>query len=92
MIPLIALLPKYTSLLAAVCHSLSAQHSVERSFSQMKLIKTRLCTRLGELSLSHLMNIAIESPETLSEGDLEEVITVWNRNGRRSSYYLEQKR
>ena len=41
----------------------------------MKLIKTRLHNRLGELSLSHLMQIAIESPETLSDSDLEEVVT-----------------
>ena len=49
----------------------------------MKLIKTRLSNRLGELSLSHLMKIAIESPETLSDSDLEEVVTIWNRKGRR---------
>ena len=57
--------------------------SVERSFSQMNLIKTRLRNRIGELSLSHLMKIAIESPETLSDSDLEEVVTIWNRKGRR---------
>ena len=34
--------------------------SVERSFSQMKLIKTRLCNRIGELSLSNLIKVAIE--------------------------------
>ena len=44
----------------------------------MKLIKTRLCNRLGELSLSYLMKIAIESPETLSDSNLE-VVTIWNR-------------
>ena len=38
--------------------------SVERSFSQMKMIKTRLRNRLGEKSLSHLMKIAIESPRS----------------------------
>ena len=49
----------------------------------MKLIKTRLRNRLGELSLSYLMKIAIESPETLSDSDLEEVVTFWNRKGRK---------
>ena len=44
----------------------------------MKVIKTRLCNRLGELSLSYLMKIAIESPETLYDSNLE-VITIWNR-------------
>ena len=38
----------YTSLLACCCLSLPiCTASVERSFSQMKLIKTRLCNRLG---------------------------------------------
>ena len=79
---LIALLPNLHKL-ACCCLSLPiGTTSVERSFSQMKLIKTRLCNRLGELSLSRLMKIAIESPETLSDSDLEEV----------RSYYLEQKR
>ena len=36
--------------------------SVERSFSQMKLIKTRLRSRLSDLNLEHLMKIAIEGP------------------------------
>ena len=42
-----------------------ATASVERSFSQMKLIKTRLRSRLCDTSLSHLMKIAIESPDKL---------------------------
>ena len=80
---LIALLPSLHKL-ACCCLSLPiGTASVERSFSQMKLIKTRLCNRLGELSLSRLMKIAIESPETLSDSDLEEVVTIWNRKGRR---------
>ena len=49
----------------------------------MKLIKTRLRNRLGELSLSRLMKIAIESPETLFDSDLDEVVTYWNKKGRR---------
>ena len=70
---LIALLPNLHKL-ACCCLSLPiGTTSVERSFSQMKLIKTRLCNRLGERSLSRLMKIAIESPETLSDSDLEEV-------------------
>ena len=36
---------------------------VERSFSQMKMIKTRLKSRLADCSLSRLMRIAIEGPE-----------------------------
>ena len=68
---LIALLPNLLNL-ACCCLSLPiGTASVERSFSQMKLIETRLRNRLGELSLSHLMKIAIESPETLFDSDLE---------------------
>ena len=37
--------------------------TVERSFSQMKMIKTRLRNRLGDLNLSRIMRIAIEAPD-----------------------------
>ena len=57
--------------------------SVERSFSKMKLIKTRLRSSLNNKSLSHLMKIAIESPAELKDSHLEEVIDVWNRKSRR---------
>jgi hypothetical protein len=59
--------------------------SVERSFSQIKLIKTRLriTNSLSDCSLSQLMRIAIESPEVLSDSDLEEVVNVWQRKARR---------
>ena len=79
---LIALLPNLHKL-ACCCLSLPiGTASVERSFSQMKLIKTRLRNSLGELSLSRLMKIAIESPETLFGSDVEEVVTIWNKKGR----------
>ena len=45
--------------------------------------QTRLRNRLGEMSLSLLMKIAIESPQKMSDRDLEEVIDVWNRKPRR---------
>ena len=57
--------------------------SVERSFSQMKLIKIRLRSSLNDKSLSHLMKIAIESPAELTDSQLEEVVDVWNRKNRR---------
>ena len=62
---------------------LVATASVERSFSQMKMIKTRLRNRIGESSLSSLMRIAIESPEKLSDNDLENIVDIWNRKPRR---------
>ena len=57
--------------------------SVERSFSPMKMIKTRLRNRLGQCSLSQLMKIAIESPERLSDDDLENIFTMWSRKPRK---------
>ncbi len=36
--------------------------TIERSFSQMKLIKTRLRSRLPDSNLEHLMKISIEGP------------------------------
>ena len=59
--------------------------SVERSISQMKLIKTRLCNALSDCSLSHLMKIAIEAPEVLSHCDLDKIVNVWQRKSRRVS-------
>ena len=60
-----------------------ATASVERSFSQMKLIKTRLRSSLNDTSLSHLMKIAIESPDQLTDGNLDEIVEVWARKSRR---------
>ena len=36
--------------------------TVEHSFSQMKLIEIRLCSRLSDSNLEHLMKISIEGP------------------------------
>ena len=49
----------------------------------MKMIKTRLRSRLGEKSLSHQMKIAIELPEKLSDSDLENVVDIWHRKSGR---------
>ena len=48
--------------------------TVERSFSSMKLIKTRLRSRLGEETLEHATRICIEGPQQLSDGTLEHII------------------
>ena len=57
--------------------------SVERSFSQMKLIKTRLRNRIRQSSLSYLLKIGIETPEKLTDTDLEAIISIWNRKPRK---------
>ena len=45
----------------------------------MKLIKTRrLRSSLKDTSLSHLMKITIESPDELTDSDLNEIVEVWN--------------
>lgn len=72
------------STLASISLSIPvATASVERSFSQMKLIKTRLRSQLSDTSLSHLMKIAIESPDKLTNPDLQAVVDIWNRKSRR---------
>ena len=47
--------------------------TVERTFSSMKLIKTRLRNRMGGSTLEHTMIICIEGPDRLSNETLEEV-------------------
>ena len=71
------------SKIGAICLSIPVTTaSVERSFSQMKLIKTRLRSSLNDKSLSNLMKIALESPDKLTDSHLE-VVNVWNRKIRR---------
>ena len=68
---LITMFPNLNTL-ASICLAIPVgTASVERNFSQMKMIKTRFRNRLGEKSLSHLMKIAIESPEKLSQKILQ---------------------
>ena len=50
--------------------------TVERSFSQMKIIKTRLRNRLNDTNLKRLMRIAIEGPE-MKLVDFDEVLDVF---------------
>ena len=72
------------SKIGAICLSIPVTTaSVERSFSQMKQIKTHLRSSLNDKSLSNLMKIALESPDELTDSHLEEVANVWNRKSRR---------
>ena len=50
--------------------------SVEKCFSEMKLIKPRLRSSLSD---KHLMKIAIEAPDQLNDDQLEEIVDIWNR-------------
>ena len=58
--------------------------SVERSFSQMKLIKTRLRSRLSDMNLEHLMKIAIEGPP-LTDVDFSEILDIFKLKNRHIS-------
>ena len=80
---LISMFPNLNTL-ASICLTIPiGTASVEQSFSQMKMIETRRRSRLGEKSLSHLIKIAIESPEKLSDCDLESIVDIWQRKSRR---------
>ena len=48
--------------------------TVERTFSSMKVVKTRLRSRMGESTLEHAMRICIEGPDQLPSDTLEAVI------------------
>ena len=56
--------------------------TVERSFSQMKLVKSRLRNRINDINLSRLMRIAIEGPE-LSSVDFSEVLDIFKEKNHR---------
>ena len=50
-----------------------ATATVEPSFSQMKIVKTRLCNRLSDINLARLMLIVIEGPE-LTSANVNEIL------------------
>ena len=56
--------------------------TVERSFSQVKLVKTHLRNRLSDNTLPKLTRIAIEGPE-LSTVDLTELLAVFKEKNHR---------
>jgi len=57
--------------------------TVERTFSSMKLIKTRLRNRMGDATLEHAMHICIEGPNSLSDETLEAIIDHYKHVKRR---------
>ena len=50
----------------------SSQHCI--SFSQMKLMKSQLRSRLSEISLTQLMKIVIEGPKTSQKVTLNRLL------------------
>ena len=56
--------------------------TVERSFSQMKMIKTRLRNRLSDENLARLMRIAIEGPEP-EFVDFYSILDIFKQSNRR---------
>ena len=57
--------------------------TVERTFSTMKLVKTRLHSRMGEDTLEHTMRIFIEGPDLLSADTLDVVIDHYRSSKKR---------
>ena len=53
--------------------------SVERSFSQMKMIKTRQRNRLTDVTLAQLMRTAIEGSDH-TQVNFEEILEVFKQN------------
>ena len=49
--------------------------SVERSFSRLKIIKTRLRSRLSVCSVAQLMKISIEGPE-INAVEFQEILEI----------------
>ena len=60
----------------------------------MKLIKTRLRSRLGEETLEHAMRIRIEGPDSLTDETTEEIIENYKKSQEKknsivvNNYYL----
>ena len=59
-----------------------ATATVECSFSQMKLIKTRLRSRLSDSNLKHLMKISIEGPP-LTNVNFNAILNIFKQKNRR---------
>ena len=70
---LITLFPNLSKI-ASICFTIPVSTaSVERSFSEMKLIKTRIINSLTGGTLSQLMRFGIGAPEKLTDDDLNAI-------------------
>ena len=57
--------------------------SVERSFSHLKMIKTRLRSRLSDCSVAQLMRILIEGSE-IEAVEFEEILVFFKQHNHRT--------
>ena len=62
--------------------------TLERSFSDMKFIKTRLRNRLGKETLDQTMRICIEGPDILNDDGLKDIVA--HCKGKKSRLLLKQ--
>ena len=53
--------------------------TVERTFSDMKLTKPQLRSRLGEDTLDQTLRLCTEGPPTLSGEDIDSVVRLWKK-------------
>ena len=56
--------------------------SVERSFSHLKMIKTRLRSRLSDCGVAQLMRIPIEGPE-INAVEFEDILEIFKEHNHR---------
>ena len=77
-----SIFPQMFSLMNILLANPMSTAMVERSFSQMKLVKNRLRNRLSDVSLPQLMRIAIEGPE-LTDINYEEILDIFAQQNRR---------
>ena len=69
--------PKIVTLAKIVSILPVATATVEKSFSNMKLVKTRLRSQLGDDTLDQALRVCIEGPERLTDESLEAIIDHW---------------
>jgi hypothetical protein len=75
------------STLAKICRVIPIHTAdVERTFSQLKLIKTRIRNRMQEQTLDSLLRIAIEGPP-LNSFPVNEAVSLWASKKQRRLYH-----
>ena len=71
------------SAMASICRVVPVHTSdVERTFSQLKLVKTRIRNRMKEKTLNSLLRIILEGPD-LKDFPFEEAIELWAKKKKR---------